>query len=197
MSRPAMLLLSLLALNLSACGPVIVGGAAVGGIAAAQERTVGSALDDATIHSRIVHRFIQTDVNDLLTGVGVDVQEGTVLLTGKVEKPETAIDAVKLSWQVDGVQEVINEIQVTGRADMKDFAKDTFITAQVKSRLIAEKGVRSINYSVETVGGTVYVMGLAQNEEELERVLAVASRVKGVKQVISHVRLKTDPRRGV
>ncbi|MGB1539366.1 MAG: BON domain-containing protein [Rickettsiales bacterium] len=181
--------------TLSACGPLVIGGAGATGVAVAQERTVGRAIDDATIHSRILHRFLQTDVNELLPSVGVEVNEGTVLLTGSVEKPETAITAVKLVWQVDGVHEVINEIQVTDRTNIKDFAKDTWITAQVKSRLIAEKGVASINYSVETVNGRVYLMGIAQNEQELERVVNVTSRVKGVQQVISHVRMKADPRR--
>ena len=179
----------------AACAPVVVGGATAGGIAVAQERTFGSAIDDATIHSRILKRFFETDVNDLLTGVSVEVQEGTVLLTGQVNKPETAIEAVKQSWQVDGVREVINEIQVTDSSKISTYAKDTFITGRIRTRLVAEKGVYSVNYSIETVRGVVYVMGLAHNQEELEKVLYLASTVKGVKQVVSHVRLVSDPRR--
>lgn len=186
-------LLSLFALN--NCAPVAVGAAATTGVAAAQERTVGRAIDDSTIHSKILGTFSQKDVNDLLTNVNVEVTEGAVLLTGAVNKPETIIEAVKICWQVEGVKEVINEIQVNDRKSLKDYAKDTWITTQVKGRLIAEKNLRSVNYTVETINSVVYLMGIAQSQEELDKATYIASRVKGVGQVVSHVRLKTDPRR--
>lgn len=182
-------------LLLASCAPVIVGGAAAVGTASVQERTVGAAVDDLTIHTRILNGFSKQ--KGLFTNVSVKVQEGSVLLTGKVKNPEDAVEAVKAAWAVEGVREVINEIQVTDRNTIGGFANDSLITTQVKSRLIAEKFVKSVNYSIETVGGVVYVMGIAQDDAELERVLNVTSRVRGVKQVVSHVRLKTDPRRNV
>lgn len=183
-------------LSLSACIPAAVGGATTAGVFVAQERSFGTAIDDSTIRTAITKRYLEKDVNDLLTGVGVEVHEGRVLLTGEVVKPETAIEAVKLAWQADGVKEVINEIQVTNRAGMKNFAQDAWITNQVKGRLVAEKGVASLNFSIETVNNVVYVMGIARSETELQKVLNVASRVKGVQRVVSHVVLKNDPRRG-
>lgn len=182
-------------LGLSACVPVIVGGAATTGVAAAQERTVGTALDDQTIHSKLTGSYF-TKSDSLFSGVGVEVNEGVVLLTGQVKTQDDAIEAVKLAWQVPGVKEVINEIQVSERPNAQNFAQDTWITSQVKSRLILEKRVKAVNYSVETVNNVVYLIGIAQNAEELERAVLVASRVKGVQQVVSHVRTKDDPRRG-
>lgn len=192
---PLSLMLIPLLLSTSACAPVAFAGAGTAGVAVAQERTVGTALDDAAIHSRITNSFIKSGTNNLYSNVGIEVNEGVVLLTGAVETPESAARAVQLAWETYGVKEVINELQITNRGGPAVFSQDAWITTQARSRLIAEKNVRSINYTLETVNGVLYVMGIAQNDNELARVLNVLSRVKGVKRVVSHARLKNDPRR--
>ena len=55
--------------------------------------------------------------------------------------------------------------------------------------------MQSINYSVETVDGTVYLMGIAQNGSELQRVQDHARNLAYVRKVVSYVRLKDDPKR--
>jgi len=185
---------ALLALT-SGCAPLFMSGATTTGVAVAQERTVGAALDDATIHTRIWNKYLQADTANLYSNVGIEVNEGRVLLTGPLPTAESAARAVQLAWDVEGVKEVINEIQISERTSADTFARDAWITGQIKARLVVEKGVKSINYTIETVNGTVYIMGIAQDEDELARVLNVASRVKGVQKVISHAQLKTDPRR--
>jgi osmotically-inducible protein OsmY len=200
MKRTAYSLLPLLIpalLGASSCAPLAVAGAGTAGVAVAQERTVGAALDDATIHTKIINKYVQSGTNNLYSNVAIEVTEGVVLLTGAVESAEGAARAVQLAWEVDGVKEVINELQISDRGGPAVFTKDAWITTQAKSRLIAEKNVRSVNYTLETVNGVVYVMGIAQSEDELARVLNVVSRVKGVQRVVSHARLKTDPRRNV
>lgn len=180
---------------LAGCAVAAVGGAGTVGYTGAQERTIGSAVDDTVIDAEIHSRFVQKDVNDLFFNVGVEVSEGRVLLTGSVKNPESRVEAVRIAWQPKGVKEVINEIQVTDKSSLKDVAKDTWITAQVKSKLLFGKKIKSINYSVETVNGVVYLMGLAENENELSRATNAASTVKGVVKVVSHVRLYGDERR--
>lgn len=190
------LLCMLLQSSLSGCTPVVA--ASVGttaGVTVAQERTIGGAVDDAVINLEIDHLFLQHDVNSLFINVGVNVSEGRVLLTGSVRKIETSIDAVRLVWQVGGVREVLNEIQVKDTTSIADRARDVWINAQVKGRLIFAKGISSINYNIETVNGTVYVMGIAQNKEELGKVIRVASTTRYVREVVSHVIMKDDPRR--
>lgn len=189
------LMLIPLLLSTSACAPIAFAGAGTAGVAVAQERTVGTALDDASIHSKIMNNYIKSGTNNLYSNVGIEVNEGVVLLTGAVESAESAARAVQLAWDVYGVKEVINELQITNRGGPTVYSQDVWITAQARSRLIAEKYVRSINYTLETVNGVVYVMGIAQNDNELARVLNVVRRVKGVQRVVSHVRLKDDPRR--
>ncbi|MCB2081324.1 MAG: BON domain-containing protein, partial [Rickettsiales bacterium] len=168
--------------------PVMISGATSTAYAVAQERTIGNAIDDATISAHINSAFIQKDLNELFQRVDVTVQEGKVLLTGAVRKPETRVEAAKLAWKAPGVRAVINEIQVTDKSSVVDYAKDVFITAQVKSRLALAKHLRSINYTVETVNGVVYLLGITKDRAELQEVADIASRVKGVQRVVSHMR---------
>jgi osmotically-inducible protein OsmY len=67
---------------------------------------------------------------------------------------------------------------------------DSFITARVKSNILFNGDVKSINYSIKTVGATVHIMGIAQNQAELDKVLAAARGTSGVKKVISYVKVK-------
>ena len=180
----------------SACVPVVAAGAGSVGVAAAQERTVGHAIDDVGIEAKITNKFLQSTNRDLAGKISAKSTEGVVVLTGKTQQQETAIEAVRLAWEVAGVREVVNEVQVLDQ-NPTTYPRDAWITTQVKSRLLAEKYIKSVNYNIETVNSTVYVMGIAQDQAELDRALNVVSRVSGVVQVISHVRLKDDPRRAV
>jgi osmotically-inducible protein OsmY len=193
---PAAALALLLAgsLWLSGCAEVLLGAAATTGLTVAEERSVGTAVDDLTIRGELNHIFFQENI-DLYQDVSFSVIEGRVLLKGSVPTPEDRVRALQLAWQADGVREVINEIQVTDESGLLDFARDTLISTQLKAKLLFDGDVLSINYSVETVNGTVYIMGIAQNEAELERVMEYARDIGGVKRVVSHVVMKDDPRR--
>ena len=183
-------------LALSGCAELVVGTAATTGIAIAEERSVGDAVDDLTIRAELNHLFFQEDV-DLYRNVSFSVFEGRVLIKGSVPAPEDRVEALRLAWQAAGVREVINELQVTDEGGILDYARDTWISAQLKGRLLVDGDVLSINYSVETVNGTVYLLGIAQDEAELVRVIEHARGIEDVKQVVSHVVVKDDPRRPV
>lgn len=185
---------SVIALN--GCVPLVIGGATETAVVVAQERSVGNAVDDAGIFLQIKNLFAKQDYKDLLANVEVKVVEGRVLLTGNVDKPDSQIEAVKLAWQVNGVKEVINEIQINDKSGFWNYAKDVWISTQVRTRLLFGKDIHNINYSVITVNQVVYLMGVAQNQEELNRATNVASTTSYVQRVVSYVRLKDDPRRG-
>lgn len=186
-----------LAILLQTTGCITAATAAVGesAVIVAQERSVGNAVDDTGILLGIKHRYAQKDVNDLLANVEVKVVEGRVLLTGNVDKPDTQIEAVKLAWEVNGVREVINEIQITDKSGFWNYTRDVWVSTQVRTRLLLEKNLKSVNYSVITVNQTVYLMGIAQNQAELDKATYIASIVPYVQRVVSYVRLKTDPNR--
>jgi osmotically-inducible protein OsmY len=181
---------------LSGCAAVLIGAGTEGAVVAAQERTAGNALDDAGILLKIKDLYAQNDYKDLLANVEVKVVEGRVLLTGNVDKPDSQIEAVRLAWQVNDVKEVINEVQISDKAGIANYARDVWISTQIKSRLLFTKDIRSINYSPITVNQVVYLMGIAQDQAELDRVTNVAGTTNYVQRVVSYVRLKNDPRRG-
>lgn len=181
---------------LSACSPAgtIVGAAATAGTTAAQERPVSKAVSDAAIRSEINYKWGKHDLA-LYRKVSLSVIEGRVVLTGTVINPQTRIDAARLAWQAHGVREVINEIQVENWSGVMDRGRDEWIQAKIKGRLLLDSGVMAINYTVDCVNGTVYLMGIAQNQDELDRVINHVRDTAYVHSVVSYVRLKDDPAR--
>jgi len=176
------------------CAPVVVGSAATVGVAAAQERTVGDAVDDTTIHAQVSSGLLQKSER-LFTKVGIDVVEGRVLLTGNVPQPEDRVEAARIAWNVNGVKEVLNEIEVNDTSGLTDFAKDAWITTQLRAKALTDRDVIDINYSIETVNAVIYLFGIARSQQELNRITTHARNIPGVRRVVSHVVLKTDPRR--
>lgn len=179
---------------LSGCVGVAVTGGATAATAAAQERGFRGAVDDTVIRARINDLWLQHSA-EMFQNVSLQVTEGRVLLTGKVKEPQMRLDAVRLAWQAEGVAEVINEIQVTSEGGVGSYTRDTVISSELKSRMLFDKQIASINYSVETVGQIVYLMGIAQNQSELDRVINHARNISYVRRVVSHVKLKDDPTR--
>ncbi len=185
----AIAVLGLAAPALGGCVSMMVGAAATVGVAVAEERTVGTQVDDLTTKIAINEKLFSYDER-LFQDVSIDVTEGRVLLTGKVPEPEGRVDAVRLAWQAEGVKEVINELQVTDTGSVESYLKDVRISNELRADLLFDGEVSSINYNVETVGAIVYLTGIAQNQTELNRVIDHARTISGVKEVISHVRVK-------
>ena len=181
-------------LLLSGCIGVLVATGSETAAVVAQERSVGDAVDDAGILLTIKRIFAEA-TEDLFLNVEVKSVEGRVLLAGNVNKPETKVEAVRMVWTVGGVKEVIDEIQINDKSDFWNYTRDVWISTQIRARLVATKDIRSINYSVITVNQVVYVMGIAQNQKELDMVNYIASTTSYVQRVVSYVQLKDDPRR--
>lgn len=183
----AFLFASLILLN--GCIGAAVGAGAATGIAVVQERSVGNAVDDVGIHVQINQKLFEKD-EALYRRVGVTVTEGRVVLTGVVPLPEDRVEAARLTWEVGAVREVNNEIQVDDSSSVVDFLKDSWITTKLRGLILADGNILDINYSIETINGTVYLMGIAQSENELALLTNHARNVRGVTQVVSHVRVQ-------
>lgn len=178
----------MLVASLSGCVGVAVGAGATAGTAALQERGFSGAVDDTVIHGKITHAYLENDVAFKL--VAVKVHEGRVLLTGTVPKPDDRIAAVRHAWSVDGVKAVINEIKVSDDSGVLDLARDKWVNAQLRLKITFDGKIKAINYAIDTVNGTVYLMGIAQSKEELALVRNHARNIEYVRRVISHVRVK-------
>jgi len=183
-----LLFLLIVSMALFSCTPanVLVGGAGTGMVVAEGDRSLGTVVDDATIKVNIAGKFINSDHN-LFVDISTTVLEGRVLLTGLVDNQEIRIDAVRKVWEVEGVNEVINEIQVGNRASLKEYAQDIWITTQIKGLAAKTVGLRVISYNFETIQGTVYVAGITSRPEQLKDLLDVIKTVKGVKEIVNYV----------
>lgn len=173
-----------------ACTPVdmAVGAGAATGVAASQQRGIVTSAKDTAISFQIQELWFRTNY-EMFGKLSTSVSEGRALLTGKVQDPEMRVEAVKLAWQVDGVAEVINEIEVVNTGSLADSARDFWITTQLRGHLTFDKEVRSINYSIDTVNGTVFLMGIARSQAELDRVTNHARNLAYVRRVVSYVRV--------
>lgn len=177
----------------SGCVSLAVGAGATAGSAAMQERGFATAVNDTFIRAKITAAYLNGGVNFKL--VSIETHQGRVLLTGTTPRAKDRVDAVRLAWQVEGVKAVINEISIEEDGDILDLARDKWVTARLRLAITFDGKVKAINYAIDTVNGTVYLMGIAQTQAELDRVKAHARALDYVRRVISHVRIK-QPRPG-
>jgi len=175
---------------LSGCFPMIFGTAAKTTMMASRDKGFSGAVDDITISTKIKKDFIAQGFRELYTKIDVDVIQGRVMYTGIVQTEEDIMKAVEIAWNQNGVKEVINELKVDEKSnhfDSVQFAKDTWITGQIKTKIIMHKGVKFANYTVVTFKNIVYLFGIALTEHEIEAVARIAAETRGVEQVISHI----------
>lgn len=193
MHKISYLKLGLCALALSGLqGCAVAAGLGVaGGVAAVQEGGLSRAASDARIQATINHLWFQYST-EVFSKLDLTVTQGRVLITGIVQDPEHRVEAVRLAWQPRGVTQVINEINVNEGRGVGGYARDTWIATKLRTALTFDKQVQSINYNIDVVQGSVYLMGIAQNQAELNRVISVARTISDVKQVVSYVKFAGD-----
>lgn len=184
----ALFLLLALPNALGGCVSMVVGAGAAAGVAAFEERSLAVHAEDAGIATKIRYNLIESN-KKFTTSVGLEVYEGRVLMTGVVNTEELRAEAMRLAWKVEGVKDVFNELQI-GDAGVQSFANDSWVTTQLASKMTIDKDILAINYSIETVNGIVYLIGMAQSQAEIDKVIAHARNLSYVKRVISHVRIK-------
>ena len=184
-------LLSIFALNNIGCSPanILATGGATTMVIAEGDRSFGTVVDDATIKVNIASKFISSDDN-LFININTNVLEGRVLLTGLVDNQEIRIDAVRRVWEIKGVKEVINEIEVGNRASLKDYGKDLWINTQEKGLSAKTIGLRFLAYNFETIRGKVYIAGITSRPDQLDKVIEVIKTIKGVTEIVNYVVIK-------
>ena len=184
---------SLVLFFLYACSPARIVGTGAGSamVIAEGERSMGSVIDDATIKVNVAAKFISSEDN-LFVDISTTVLNGRVLLTGLVDNQEIRIDAVRRVWEVDGVQEVINEIQIGNRATLKEYANDLWINTQAKGLAAKAVGLRVVGYNFETIQGKVYIAGITSRPKQLEEIIDAVKTIKGVKEIVNYVIIKEN-----
>jgi osmotically-inducible protein OsmY len=186
------ILLMCVAPVLSGCAWVVATGAVAGVSAARQERTVGNAVDDKRIQTTLNGKLIGQSTG-LFFRVSITVIEGRVLLAGRVDAPETRLEATRIAWSIEGVRKVDNDIEVTDSSGWLDGPSDLIMQSQLAATLLGDKSIKDINYTTDVVHGVIYLMGVAQDQGEIDRVLVHAQKIHGARRVENYVVLKSDP----
>jgi osmotically-inducible protein OsmY len=184
----SLILLLLLASNCSKSGFSSFGkGVSIG----FDPRTVGMQIDDTIMQKNLVARLTLTEKKYFLM-IQVEILDGRIFLTGKVNEPEEKIKITKMAWETKGVRSVKNAITIKGQSNFKSTAKDILITSQLRTALIFNNIVKSNNYTLETINKKIYIFGIAMNNEEKKEVIAEAKNIYDVDIVVPTIYLVTE-----
>ena len=177
----------------ASCAPAVIGAGTAAVAASSTDKGLSTSVSDNLIATKLNDKFLQTDAS-LFVDVDVSVNNAAILMTGKVKTPEEKVLATKLAWEVRGVREVVNEIQVIDRTSLKDVAKDLAAGAQLRGKLIADPDLSSLNFSIDVVNGTVFLSGVAADAEEMNRVVGHARELRFAQKVVNYIVLRDDLR---
>ena len=154
-------------------------------------RTVGMQIDDTLMQKNLVARLTLSEKKYFFS-VQIEILDGRIFLTGKVNEPEEKIKITKLAWETKGVRSVKNAISIKGQSNFKSAAKDILITSQLRTGLIFNRKIKSNNYTLETINENIYIFGIAMNNEEKKEVINEANKIYNVKKVIPTIYLVSE-----
>ena len=183
------LLSILIILALSSCSSVSRFGAGVD--ITFDPRTIGMQIDDTIMQKNLSARLALTEKKYFLS-IKSEVRDGNIFLSGKVEEPEEKIKITKMAWETKGVRSVKNAITIKGQTNFKSTAKDILITSQLRTALILNKKTKARNYTLETINKTIYIFGIAMDQDEKKEVVDEANKIYDVNKVIPSIYLASE-----
>lgn len=175
--------------SLSACAPLVVGGAVMTGMVAVDRRTTGIQLEDEGIELRTAQGLRQ-NLGDT-SHINVTSYNRQVLLTGEVATAAQKEQADKLAQSQENVKAVANELSVQAPSSLTQRSKDAIITGQIKALFVDAKDLQSNAFKVVTERGVVYLMGRVTSREA-QRATDVARSVSGVVKVVRVLDIITE-----
>jgi osmotically-inducible protein OsmY len=184
------IILAIFSLTLLSCSPTILtkGTSAVVG-QSNDGKSLGESWDDTTIKLGIKEKYFSYDAT-LFTKIDVEVELGKVLLTGVVPFGDMRLEAVRLAWQQDGVIEVLNEISIDTGYGLDDIAKDKFISTQLFTKILTDSDIKKFKYDFEVQKQIVYIFGVSNDQNEINRVIGHAKSIKGVIDIINYIQAR-------
>jgi osmotically-inducible protein OsmY len=176
-------------LTLSACAPLLVGGAVGGALMASDRRTSGTQVEDQAIELKAVNRT--RDILGERGHVNTTSYNRVVLITGEVptEADRTAVE--QTISRIENVKSTVNELAVAGNSSLTSRSSDAIITGKVKATFVDAKDVQANAFKVVTERGVVYLMGRV-TEREAKRASELASGVGGVQKVVRVFEILTE-----
>ena len=184
----------IIVLKLQSCAPPIIGG--VGAIAfssSAQEKGLGTSINDKVIYIKLRNAIYDWDPS-VSEQVSISVDNGSILVTGQLDNVDKKINLTKVIWEISGVKEVNNKVQISETNNFKNIAKDLASLGEIKARLMASKELNSLNFSIDVVNNIAYISGIASSEEEISLVTQIAKNARFIKEVQNFVKINKDKR---
>jgi len=172
-----------------------IGAGARAGLAIAEERSIRTVISDTALKLAVNKGLVESSFENLFWTVKTTVFEGRVLLTGGVETEQLRNQASEIVWAVDGVREVFNELQVIRDKSVADSVRDKMIVVSLHSKIAGDKKITGINYKIVTYNRTIYLIGVAQTQGELDRIVTYARSIRYVRRLVNYVLLVQDERR--
>ena len=177
----SLLILALAVSNLSGCVPVVAGGAAAGGLVAADRRTTGAYIEDQGIEIK-TEKNIDEQLGDKIH-VNVTSYNRNVLLTGEAIDEAAKEKAESIAKATENIRSVTNELAVAGASSMTSRSNDSYLTSKVKTRMISENRFPSNYVKVVTENSVVYLMGMVTHKEADDAV-DITRGTDGVQKVV-------------
>jgi osmotically-inducible protein OsmY len=177
----ALVLTAAAAATLSACAPIVLGGAAVSALVAVDRRTSGAQIEDETIELRAASRMRGTFGDR--AHINVASYNRQVLLTGEVASEQVRQQAEQIATRVENVKGVVNELAVMPPTSLMQRSSDTLVTGKVKASIVDDSSLSVSAFKVLTERGTVYLMGLV-TAREADRATQIARHIDGVQRVV-------------
>ncbi len=168
--------------TLTACVPLVIGGAAAGGsLVVTDRRTSGAQLEDEGIELRGTSR-IRSSLGDR-GHINLTSYNRQVLLTGEVPTAQDKQLVEQIVARVENVVTVVNELAVAGNSSLTQRSADTLVTGRVKAQLIDAPDLFSNAFKVVSERGTTYLMGRV-TQREADRATNLVRGTSGVQKVV-------------
>lgn len=167
--------------TLTACFPLAVGGAVVGGMVATDRRTTGTVVEDEGIELRSASR-IRAAMGER-GHINVTSYNRQVLLTGEVPSVQDKQQVEQIVASVDNVRHIVNELAILGNSTLTQRSSDSLVTGRVRAGLIDASDLSANAFKITTERGTTYVMGRV-TAREAKRATEVISGTTGVQRVV-------------
>ena len=189
MKNKLIIIISLSFLIITGCVGVSSTGVFGTGVSVALDpRSVGTQIDDSIMQKNLVARLSLKNKKYFLA-LKVKTLDGRIFLTGKVDDPEEKLHITKLAWETDGVRSVKNDIKIKEDFNFKQSAKDLLITSQLRTALILNKNIKSMNYNIDTYKKKIFIYGIALTSDEKGKVIDEAKKILDVEKVIASILL--------
>ena len=173
------------AMLLQGCVAAAIGGAAVAGATkvATDPRSMGTQLDDETLESKVNSAIKKYQQIKSEARISVTSYSGRILLTGQVPNENLREVASSLAKGVQNVNDVYNEVRVGPKVDFAQISKDSWITSQIKSKMLLDSKVKTSDVKVVTENNEVFLMGNV-TQDQGNAAAEIARNVAGVTKVI-------------